>query len=383
MKILHASASYLPATRYGGTIVSVHGLCRALAARGHDVHVCTTSVDGPHDSPVPHGVPVDLDGVKVWYFRSPRGRRLYYAPEMSAMLRRHIHEFDVAHTHAIYLWPLWQTARAARRAAVPYVVSPRGMLEKELLEKKSLLWKAALIGFIERPLLEHAAAIHVTSAREADEARRFGFNLPAIAEIPNGVDEARGGGSVSTDIAALIEHRRYALFLGRINWKKGLDRLIRALPHAPELDLVIAGNDEEGYRPTLDAIAAGLGVAHRVHYAGTVGGGDKAALLSHAEMLILPSYSENFGNVVLEALAAGTPAIVTPEVGVSAMVRAEHVGLVIEGSPERLGGAIARLAANPAEREAMGERGRRVARERYSWSAVAERMERLYESITC
>ena len=70
MKLLHVVSSYLPATRYGGTIVSVHGLCRALAARGHDVHVYTTSVDGPADSAVPHGEPVDVDGVKVWYFQS-------------------------------------------------------------------------------------------------------------------------------------------------------------------------------------------------------------------------------------------------------------------------------------------------------------------------
>ena len=129
MKLLHVVSSYLPAVRYGGTIVSVHGLCRALVERGHDVHVYTTSVDGPRDSDVPHNEPVDLDGVKVWYFRSNRLRRLYRAPDLATALAAHVAAFDVVHTHAIYLWPLWAAARAARRAHVPYVVSPRGMLE--------------------------------------------------------------------------------------------------------------------------------------------------------------------------------------------------------------------------------------------------------------
>ena len=137
---------------------------------------------------VPHNIAVDVDGVKVWYFQSQLARRLYFAPPLAGMLRSHVHEFAVVHTHAIYLWPLWIAARSAQAAGVPYVVSPRGMLERELIENKSLLWKAALIGFFEKRTLENAAAIHVTSRREADEARAFGFDLPQMCEIPNGVD---------------------------------------------------------------------------------------------------------------------------------------------------------------------------------------------------
>ena len=121
MKILHVVASYLPATRYGGTIASVHGLCRALAARGHDVQVFTTSVDGAADSDVPHGEPVSIDGVKVWYFRSTALRRIYYAPDLRERLRAHVASFDVVHSHAIYLWPLWIAGREASRAGVPHI----------------------------------------------------------------------------------------------------------------------------------------------------------------------------------------------------------------------------------------------------------------------
>lgn len=381
MKVLHVVASYLPARRYGGTIVSVHGLCKALAARGHQVQVYTTSVDGASNSAVPHGVPVTIDDVTVHYFESRHLRRIYRSPELGQALRDHVHEFDVVHTHAIYLWPLWTAARAARRAGVPYVVSPRGMLEKDLIAQKSTLLKASLIAFIEKQTLEGAAAIHVTSRREAEEAADFGFNLPTVREVPNGVAmESSSDVAISPGIAALVNGAPFVLFVGRINWKKGLDRLIAALPHAGEVRLVIAGNDEDDYQPTIEALATAAGVRDRVVFAGTVLGADKAALVTGARALVLPSYSENFGNVVLEAMAAGRPVIVTPEVGVADVVRDSGAGLVVPGSPDALGGAIASLVADPARGDEMGVRGRDTAR-RYSWDSVAAQMERLYQEV--
>jgi len=380
LKLLHVVSSYLPATRYGGTIVSVHGLCRALAARGHDVHVYTTSVDGANDSAVAHGEPVDVDGVTVWYFKSQSFRRVYYARALQKALRTTVAEFDVVHTHAIYLWPLWTAAREARRAGVPYVVSPRGMLEKDLIERKSAIWKAALIGFVERANLQGAAALHVTSRREAAEAEAFGFSLRRVAEIPNGVDLDRAGGSAPPAIAGAIASGPYVLFLGRINWKKGLDRLIEAMAHVPAVRLIVAGNDEEGYQPALESIARRSGVSDRLIFTGPVHGAAKTALIDGARALVLPSYSENFGNVVLEAMAAGRPVIVSREVGLADLVRESGGGLVTDGAPEHLGDAIAELSTDVRAGDAMGQRGRAAA-SRYSWDSVAAQMETLYESL--
>jgi glycosyltransferase involved in cell wall biosynthesis len=382
LKLLHVAASYLPAVRYGGTIVSVHGLCRALAQRGHEVHVYTTSVDGDRDSNVPHDTPVNLDGVNVWYFRSSRLRRLYWAPPLRRMLRSHIREFDIVHTHAIYLWPLWTAARVAQQAGVPYVVSPRGMLEKQLIEQKSALWKAGLIGFIERRTLEQAAAVHVTSTREADQAAAFGFQLPAVRVIPNGVAmEPPSGGRVADAILSITSGGPFALYLGRVNWKKGLDRLIAALPHAGRLRLVIAGNDEEDYTPQLMEAARHAGVVDRVIFAGPVHGADKAALLASARVLVLPSYSENFGNVVVEAMAAGCPVVVTPEVGIAESVARIGAGVVVEGDAAGLGGAMAAVANDERGRQEMAVRGRAAAASQFAWPVVAAQMEELYQSV--
>ena len=382
MKILHVVASYLPATRYGGTIVSVHGLCRALAERGHEVHVFTTSVDGDRDSNVPHETPVNVDGVTVWYFRSPRFRRVYWAPGLRRMLRGHVGEFDVVHTHAIYLWPLWTAARLAQQAGVPYVVSPRGMLEKELIEHKSAVWKAGLIGFIEKRTLEHAAAVHMTSVREAEQAAAFGFQLPPVSVIPNGVAlDPPSGARVSEGISNIAGGAPFVLFLGRVNWKKGLDRLINALPHMRDARLVIAGNDEEEYTLVLDDLARQAGVSDRVIFTGPIHGKDKAALLSSARVLALPSYSENFGNVVVEAMAAGCPVVVTREVGMADAVEEIGAGIVAEGTPAALGSAISALIADEPRRSQMGEKGRAAAADRFSWSAVAAQMEQMYQSV--
>ena len=134
---------------------------------GHDVHVFTTSVDGPGDSDVPIGTPVDLEGVQVTYFPSRVLRRLYWSPPLRSALAADIARFDLVHLHAIYLWPTWAGARAARAARVPYVVSPRGMLVPELIRRKSRWVKSAWIALIDRANVEGAAAIHATSSVEA------------------------------------------------------------------------------------------------------------------------------------------------------------------------------------------------------------------------
>ena len=381
MKLLHVAATYLPAVRYGGTIVSVHGLCKSLAARGHDVHVFTTSVDGAGDSAVVHDQPVDVEGVKVWYFKSPAFRRIYRSPSLGAALEAKVAGFDVVHTHAVYLWPLWAAARAAQRAGVPYVVSPRGMLERDLVAKRNPLLKALWLAAIERHTLEHAAAIHVTSEREAVEAAAFGFQFRQVAEIPNGVELDAGHGDVAPAVAEAVTGKPFVLFLGRLNWKKGIDRLLLALGLLPDVRLVIAGNDEDNYRSVVDRQAQRLEVADRVTYVGAVNGAEKAALFEKAQLMVVPSYSENFGNVAVEAIAAGLPVVCSSEVGVASAIADGGAGLVTSGRAEPLAMAINTLLSNAERRRAMGEAGRRLARDRFAWAAVAAQMESLYQSI--
>lgn len=380
MRILHVVPSYLPAVRYGGPIGSVHGLCKALAARGHDVEVFTTNVDGPVDSDVPLGVPVDLDGVRVWYFPVPMLRRLYWSPDMGKALRRHVSRFDVVHTHSVFLWPTWAAARVARHRRVPYVLAPRGMLVQDLIRRKNRWIKRLWITLIERENLANAALIHFTSRREAEEAGKLGLSIRKSCIAPNGLDMPSTDAGYHVDLSggATAGERPFLLFVGRINWKKGLDRLIAALPGIPDCHLIVAGNDEERYQPELESLAVDAGVRERISFVGPIYGDDKAALYRRALMLVLPSYSENFGNVVLEAMAAGCPVVVTPEVGAADIVRESGAGAVLDGDPAKLGTGIRNLIADLEALRRMGEKGREFVSHRYTWDAVSLQMEKAY-----
>ena len=364
MKILHVVPTYLPAHRYGGPIVAVHGLCKALAARGHDVTVFTTNVDGDGVLDVPTGAPVPMDGVRVHYFPSTF-RRLYVSPQMRRALAS-IGEQEIVHSHAVYLWPGVAAAAAARRAGVPYVISPRGMLVPELIRQKSAVVKKLWLSLVERRALAGAAAIHFTSELERREAARVGLPLPSPVVIPNGIDLLP-----RPDVP---RDERTLLHLGRVTWKKGLNTVIEALPRLPGVRFVIAGNDEEGLTPQLRELAVRNGVGDRVEFAGPVYGAAKQELLARATLFVLFSQSENFGNAVLEALAMETPVVLSAGVGLAEEVVAAGAGAIgLE--------AISGLLQDQERRIAMGRNGRVLVESHFAWPTVAERFEEAYCSL--
>jgi len=373
----------LPAVRYGGPIFATHGLCKALAARGHEVQVFTTNIDGPGTSLVPTGRPVYLDGVQVRYFSCHLLRRLYWAPELSRALESEIRKFDVIHLHSVFLWPTWAAARRARKAGVPYVLSPRGMLVKDLIVRRSRLVKSAWIQIIERSNLEQAAAVHLTSQLEATELERFGWRLRRLVVIPNGVDEpSLSNGLISPEVESIAGEQPLILFFGRISWKKGLDRLLRAFACTKVGKLAIVGSDDEGLSPQLSQLATALGIGDRVRILPrTVIGFEKERLFSAAGIFVLTSYSENFGNTVLEAMRRCVPVVVTPEVGAADIVRESGAGLVVGGDPISLSGAIGRLASDVGLARSMGQAGQQHAIASYSWIQIATRMEHVYENL--
>jgi glycosyltransferase involved in cell wall biosynthesis len=254
------------------------------------------------------------------------------------------------------------------------------MLVRNLIQKKSCWIKFAWISLIERSNIANAALVHFTSELEAKDASALMLSIKRSCVVPNGIDMAPFGGDVQRDERSgpIVGEKPFLLFVGRINWKKGLDRLIAALPAIANCRLVLAGNDEEGYRPLLERLATRAGVRERIDFVGSVYGKEKAALYRRALLLVLPSYSENFGNVVLEAMAAGCPVAVTPEVGAADIVRESGAGAVLDGDPAKLGAGLCTLIANPVALKRMGEKGREFVSQRYTWEAVSLQMEEAY-----
>jgi glycosyltransferase involved in cell wall biosynthesis len=223
-----------------------------------------------------------------------------------------------------------------------------------------------------------ASAVHVTADLEGEEARKLGLRLPEVFCVPNGVAWPAQPQSLEAGPFSELARRPYALFLSRISWKKGLDRLIAAWREVPGIELVIAGNDDEGYQPQLEALARSSGIADRVRFVGPVSDEHKWALYQRAALFILPSYSENFGNVVAEAMAMGCPVVVSKDVGIASLVRSSGAGIVPSCEPSELASEVRKLLADEEGRRAMGLRGRRAVEGTLSWDAVAARMEDVY-----
>jgi glycosyltransferase involved in cell wall biosynthesis len=303
---------------------------------------------------------------------------------MLGQLRKQVSYFDLVHLHSVFLWPTWAAARAARAAGVPYVLSPRGMLVRELVQRKSRWLKTAWIRLIETRNLEGAAAIHVTSEKEVEELHKFGFRLPGVWTVPNGIDPPLPWSveETSPDVRAAMAEGGYVLFFGRINWEKGLDRLLASWKDVAGARLIIAGNDEEEYLPELRKIAGEAGVSDFVVFLPrSISGADKEALFAGARLFVLPSYSENFGNTVLEAMIRSLPVVVTEEVGAGEVVREVQGGLVVNGAPASLAKGINELMQAPEKSKAMGESARRQVMAKYSWGAVAVRMAAACENL--
>ena len=247
------------------------------------------------------------------------------------------------------------------------------MLFSKWIARKSRFAKKLWIGAVERQTFAKAVAVHCTAQVEWDDARRIGIPLPNPIIVPNGIDLPAAGPTPRLPDTLL--------FLGRINWKKGLDFLIDAVKNVPGVKVVIAGNDDEGLTPKLRAQAERNGIADRIDFRGPVSGAAKEALLRTSTALVLPSLSENFGNVVLEAMAVAMPVIVTPEVGLAADVESAGAGIVTGNLPEPLATAIRRLLGDEGARATMGERGRELVQSRFTWDRVAAEMEQHYMRI--
>jgi glycosyltransferase involved in cell wall biosynthesis len=255
------------------------------------------------------------------------------------------------------------------------------MLVRDLVRRKNRWLKTAWIRLIERRNLERAAGIHVTAPLEHAELEKFGFSLPPVHYVPNGID-VPDMAALAGSPSAVVPRQPYVLFLSRINWKKGLDRLVRAWARVPDWLLVVAGNDEENYRAEIEQLAYTQGVADRIRFVGPVRGRDKWLLYRQASLFVLPSYSENFGMVVLEAMAMGCPVVVTPDVGLAAAVAESGCGRVVEGEPAALAAVVNAMLGDPEQRRSMGARGSAAVNGQFLWQDVARQMERVYASIS-
>jgi glycosyltransferase involved in cell wall biosynthesis len=258
------------------------------------------------------------------------------------------------------------------------------MLVNELINQRSTAIKRAWISLFERGNLRRAARIHLTSEEERMQLCELGLALSPTTVIPNGVDEpiTFSSEAISADIKSLVQDGFDVLCFGRISWKKGIDRLIQAIVHAPNVKALIAGHDDENLTPKLQELAARQNVSDRVRFLPRqIAGVDKEALFKAARLFVLPSLSENFGNVICEAMIRGLPAVVNEHVGAAEILKASGAGAVSEGDEVAMARLLQQLLGSDSRRAAMGRAGVQYAKNNLTWDRVAAAFEHEYQRI--
>ena len=410
MKVLCVTSSYWPAFQFGGPIFVNHYLNKALVASGVDVTVYSTHVG--LENRIQKDAETHLDGVRVFYFsyltlfESLGTTGWQFSPPMVRALRKNLRHFDVVHIHGLWNFSSIAAAYFCRANGVPYVVTPHGSLYPYTLSKKSWKKRPYYELFVRR-VLTGAAAVHYTGADEAEKSHPpLGLKREPVV-VPYAIDLSEFENS--PDRAALkvrlpqLTGRKVILFLSRISWKKGLDILVDAFAKVvrqrEDVHLLIVGNDEAGYAEQLKKRISSLGMTYedlagpdtaglaesassaKITFTGILTGVDKLHAFAGSDIFVLPSYSENFGIVVAEAMACGLPVIISDQVGIHQEITALKAGIVTQTEPAQLAEAINTLIDNPSLRETMGRLGRQSVRERWAPAAVAASMIDVYRRI--
>jgi len=385
MKILHVIANL--STRSGGPSKACFEMARAVARLGHRVSVYTTNHDGPSELNVAVDLPIFRDKVEIRYFPVQHPRFWGFSIPLGRALRREIKKFDIVHIHSLYLFHNNVAAHYCRKYYVPYLIRPHGTLEP-FLYRRHRFRKSIMECIFENTNIKNAAAVHFTTQEEKLLATPYIFKTNSVV-VPNGIDfkEYKNlpvSGTFRSQYRETLG-KKIILFFGRINFIKGFDILIPAFAKIAKMfddvHLVITGPDNEGFGAKVRLWLAEEGVSDRATFTGMLLGEKKLAVLRDADIFVLPSYTENFGISVIEAMACGLPVVISDKVNIWREIQDSGSGKVVPCDSNRFAEAISELLKDTNTAKQMGEKGKLLVKERFQWSNVALSLEDVYRSI--
>jgi glycosyltransferase involved in cell wall biosynthesis len=398
MKILQVVTTLAPSM--GGPSIACPELSQELVRQGYQVSIYASDVDGSGHLNVPLGRPVLDKGVEIRYFRGlswPGG--YMFSPGMWRELRETVADFDVVHIYSVYGFSCSAAAYWCRKRCVPYIVHPHGSLDPFLRRRhRPRKWLHAKL-LAERDF-RRAAGVLFNSDEEMRLAsdwsglkmpRRRAGEAPKQFVVPVGIDprwlrepDAAAGERFRSKYSALMA-RRLVVYFGRINFKKGLDILARSFAKVArdreDLHLVLAGPDTEGYGQKVRAWLTESGVLEKATFTGLLEGEDRFAALQQADVFALPSYTENFGQAVAEAMASGVPVVISDQVNIWPEVKRASAGLVVPCDAEATAQALRYILDDPEKGRQMGSNGRQWVAEHLPWRVVAAEMANAYGEI--
>jgi len=395
MRILNVTETYAPFLEFGGPPVKVRALSEGLARRGHQVTVLTadwglekrlqTSEEKNTAERSPFGWRRRENGVEAIYLPTwLRYRRVSWNPAVKRYCRASMQNFDIVHIFGLYdlLGP--GVAGACRARALPYVVEPIGMF----IPIVRSFWLKRMYHFIfGGRMLQGASSVVATSDQEIEELVAGGIARTKVVLRRNGVEvpDSWPERGAFRQVHGISPDSKLVLFLGRLSAKKSPDLLLKAVAElfkrAPgtSLKVVFAGPDEGGVIEGLERMSSELGIRNSVQFTGPVFGPAKWAAFRDADVFVLPSQNENFGNTAAEAVAAGTPVIVTEQCGIAPLL-ANEAGLVVPHEAGALSEALGRVLGDTKLRGHLAAGCAKVTL-RLGWEDPVGEMESLYATL--
>jgi glycosyltransferase involved in cell wall biosynthesis len=397
MRILNVTQTFAPFFEFGGPPVKVRALAEGLAAKGHQVTVLTadwglqkkllTSPDEPIATPGPFGNKREVNGVTAIYLPTWfHYHAVSWNPALGRYLRARLQNFDVVHIFGLYDLLGVRVAAECRKQNIPYVVEPIGMFVPIV---RNVWLKRQYHRAYGMKLFVGASGVIATSEQEQSELQAGGILSARITLRRNGVKAPlklppRGK---FREFLQLPHNARLVLFLGRLSQKKSPDLLLSAFSDVLRkqkslqalLHLAMVGPDESGMSTRLRVSAAELGLQDQVHLVGPLSGEAKWSAYRDADIFVLPSQNENFGNTAAEAVAAGTPVVLTDQCGIAPML-ADISGLVVKHDRDELAAALENLLLGDSLYRKLKE-GCAISTASLSWEQPLQQMEALYRTL--
>jgi glycosyltransferase involved in cell wall biosynthesis len=395
MRILNVTQTYFPFLEFGGPPVKVRSLSQQLAKRGHEVTVLTAdwglqsrasaAAAGSCAERSALGWRLEESGIQAIYLSNwLHYRALSWNPGVARFCRARLRDFDVVHIFGLYDFLGPAVGAACRRAGIPYVVEPIGMFVPIV---RNFLLKRMYHLALGQKMLRGSRKIIATSPQEVAELAASGLPAEKIQVRRNGVEapETLPERGKFRAAAGIPENAKVVLYLGRLSEKKSPDVLLQAFASInrgerdPGMCLVFAGPDEGGMKKRLQQMAGELGISALVRILGAAYGEQKWSAYGDADVFVLPSQSENFGNTAGEAVAAGTPVVITDKCGIAPLL-ADVAGLEVAHDAAALAQALARVLWEPGLHARLSA-GCRKAAAQLDWEGPAQEMENLYEQL--
>jgi len=385
LKVLHVSAYFTPAYCYGGPPRSIHALCRALIACDVDVSVLTTAANGDWELAEIVIAQDEFQGVPVTYLERSSPKSFFYTPSLKAWLSSEISKYDIVHIHGCWNYMVWMTGYICRKYSVPYVISPKGMLEPEALKISSLKKKVAY-SLVERKQLKHAACLLATSEKERVSIEALELGVPSVV-TPYGINLAKC--IVKNDLSLrkrlkILSDDFVVLFVGRIHPIKGLDVLCEgiklAILTAPNIRLLLVGDGDVEYVRQLKNEFNVLIESRHLFFLGHLEDEEKADAYQSSDVFALMSHSENFGLAVAEAMSYGLPVILSKGCPWPQVID-WGCGFWIDAEPVNVASMVRNLVDDREHALSMGRLAKESAALHLDWKSMALRVKSIYVDV--